>query len=104
MGQARQFAETVDLIHMEPDSGLASTGYAIAHPGQEYLVLRTNDDDADFSITLVPGTYAARWHDIESRETIHADPVIAEQAGQTQLRTPFEPTVSVVVHLKSAPG
>ena len=103
MGQARQFAETVDLIHMEPDSGLASTGYALAHPGQEYLVLRTDDDDADFSVTLVPGTYVARWHDIENRETIDADPVIAEQAGPTQFRTPFEPMISVVLHLKSAP-
>jgi hypothetical protein len=104
MGQARQFAETVDLIHMEPDSGLATTGYALARPGHEYLVLRTNDDDADFSLTLIPGAYAARWHDIENRETIDGDWVIAEQAGPTQLHTPFDPTVSVVLHLKSAAG
>ena len=39
MGDTRRYAERVSLVDMEPRTDVASTGFALANPGQEYLVL-----------------------------------------------------------------
>ena len=39
MGDTRRYAERIGLIDMQPGRDLASTGYALANPGSEYLVL-----------------------------------------------------------------
>lgn len=101
MGEARRFAEQINLATVEPSGDLASSGYALAHPSQEYVALRTDESDGDFTVTLTPGTYTVRWHDIESRETLDVDPLIVERAGPFALRSPFEGTTPVVVHLKA---
>jgi hypothetical protein len=38
MGQTRRYADKMDLINMTPRRDLASTHYALARPGSEYLV------------------------------------------------------------------
>jgi hypothetical protein len=101
MGEARRFAEQIDLANLEPSGNLASSGYALAHPSQEYVALRIGESDGDFTVTVTPGTYAVRWHDIQSRETLNVDPFIAERAGPVALRSPLEGTMPVVVHLKA---
>ena len=39
MGDTRRYAERMGLIDMAPRGDLTSTGYALANPGAEYLVL-----------------------------------------------------------------
>lgn len=40
MGDTRRFAERVDLLALTPRGDVASTGYALAAPGREYVVLQ----------------------------------------------------------------
>ena len=101
LGEVRRFAEQINLANLEPSGDLASSGYVLAHPSQEYVALRIDESDGHFTVTVTPGTYMVRWHDIESRETLDVDPLIAERAGPVALRSPFEGTLPVVVHLKA---
>ncbi len=43
MGDTRRYAERVNLVDMAPHADLASTGYALAKPGTEYLVLQPKE-------------------------------------------------------------
>ena len=43
MGDTRRYAERIGLINMAPWSELSSTGYALAKPGEEYLVLQPSE-------------------------------------------------------------
>lgn len=63
MGQTRKFAESLDLAPLLPRPELASTGYCLAHPGDEYLVYEPATKGAPFTVTLDPGPYAIRWID-----------------------------------------
>ena len=56
------------LIEMEPRNDLSSTGYVLANPGVEYLVLQP-EPVAAFMVTLEPGTYAVEWFDVDERGT-----------------------------------
>ncbi len=60
----------MNLIEMEPRGDLSSTGYALASPGEEYLVLDTSDKRGSFTVKLERGTYTAEWFGIDGRETI----------------------------------
>lgn len=43
MGDRPRFAARMNLIEMEPRDDLSSTGYALANPGEKYLVLQPSD-------------------------------------------------------------
>ncbi len=43
MGDTLRYAEKMDLLHMEPRGNLTSTGFALANPGKEYLVLQPHE-------------------------------------------------------------
>ena len=88
-GDTRAFAERVDLARMEPRGQLASTGYALANPGVEYLVLQP-DDDAEFTVTLEPGTYAASWYAVTTRTTVDAGQVTVDETSPVTFRHPFD--------------
>lgn len=97
LGDTRRYAERVGLIDMQPSSDLASTGYALANPGAEYLVLQPNGGDA-FTIELPAGSYRVEWFDVSSRETIRAENTLVESFGATRFSPP--PSAgSVVLYL-----
>jgi DNA-binding CsgD family transcriptional regulator len=56
-------------MQMAPRTDLSSTGYALANPGQEHLVLQPGGGGR-FTVLLEPGTYAAQWFSIQSRNTV----------------------------------
>src|SRR5256885_568810 len=72
MGDTRRFAERINLLRMQPHNDLSSTGYALANPGQEYLILQPDEAAAPFTVRLEPGGYAAEWFSIEDRQTVSA--------------------------------
>ena len=76
MGDTRRYAERMGLIDMTPRGELASTGYALVNPGQEYLILNPNAAERSCSVELAAGKYAVEWHNVTSRET--------QPAGETQ--------------------
>jgi hypothetical protein len=43
MGDMLRFAREMDLVAMEPRGDLSSTGYTLANPGEEYLVLQPDE-------------------------------------------------------------
>ncbi len=64
LGQTAYFAneKIVDLSSMEPHGELAQTGYCLANPSIEYVVLQPSSDD-DFWVQLPAGDYSYEWYD-----------------------------------------
>jgi hypothetical protein len=59
MGQARSYADRMDLASMTPRGDLTSAGYALAQPGAEYLIYQAGS--GSFTVTLGAGDYAVEW-------------------------------------------
>jgi hypothetical protein len=102
MGDTLRFAERMRLIEMEPLGELSSTGYALANPGAEYLVLEPSGTAAPFTVTLAAGTYAVQWHSLNSRETVAAGEVTVESFATSGFSAPFAAAGPAVLYLKRA--
>ena len=100
MGDTLRFASRVRLIEMVPRPDLCSTGYALANPGEEYLVLQPNEEADPFTVVVEAGTYAVEWFDITSRQT-ETDGEVSVGRSETTLFTPTErATGPMVLYLK----
>jgi hypothetical protein len=95
MGDTVRYAERMQLIEMEPRQDLSSTGYVLANPGVEYLVLQPEPSEA-FTVTLEPGAYAVEWFGVDGRKTLESENVTAEEAGPVNLEPPFADGPGVV--------
>jgi hypothetical protein len=100
MGDTLRFAREMGLIAMEPRGELCSTGYALANPGEEYLVLQPDETADPFAVRLEANTYSIRWHSVVSRETKDAGEVEVEDGGNTTFTPPFAEADPAVLHLK----
>ena len=100
MGDTARFAERMDLIRMEPRVDVSSTGYALANPGTEVLVLAPRG--GPFTVRLEPGTYAVEWFGVEGRETVTASPVALERGGDVAFDAPAEIAGPAVLYLRVA--
>src|SRR5262245_26883056 len=60
MGQTLMYANRMNLAAMAPRGDLSSTGYALAAPGQEYLIYHPTGGGS-FTVQLVAGSYAFEW-------------------------------------------
>jgi hypothetical protein len=81
---------------MAPRGDLSSTGFALANPGQEYLVLEPGDTDDPFTVTLAAGTYAVEWFGLDRRETAHGDQVTVDRSGPVGFTGPLASTPAVL--------
>jgi hypothetical protein len=90
MGDTRRFAERMKLVEMAPRGDLSSTGYALASPGSEYLVLTL---DGPATVTVTAGTYACHWYSVDSRETADAGRLTVLGDGGASFSAPFAPAV-----------
>lgn len=66
MGQARAYAERMDLAPMVPSQEIASTGYCLAAVGKEYLVYLPSDGTVSVDLSAVQGELAVEWFDPSS--------------------------------------
>jgi hypothetical protein len=87
MGDTRRYAERVNLLEMTPRAELGSTGYVLANPGQEYLVLQPSGES--FDVKLRAGTWAVEWYDVTSRETKTADVTRLDKDARMRFTAPF---------------
>jgi hypothetical protein len=87
MGDTLRWASRVRLIEMVPRSDLSSTGYALANPGEEYLVLQPHEEAVPFTVTVEAGRYAVEWFDLTSRQT-ETDSEITVEGLETISFTP----------------
>ena len=72
MGDTCRFSERINLTTMQPLADLSATGFALAAPGNEYLILQPIETGDPFTVTLAPGRYAVEWHSLGSREIVPA--------------------------------
>jgi Family of unknown function (DUF6298) len=101
MGDTLRFAELMDLVEMEPRGDLSSTGYALANPGKEYLVLEAGETAAPLTVTLAAGTYRAQWYSVDSRTTVGAPNVTVDSPATISFSAPSKAAGPAVLHLKA---
>ena len=89
MGDTLRFADRMHLIDMEPRDDLSSTGYALANPGQEYLVLQPAGAAEPFTVALEPGPYRAEWFAVDGRQRTAAGQVTAAGPEPVGFAAPF---------------
>jgi hypothetical protein len=99
MGDTRRYAERMPLVDMTPRGDLASTSFALASPGAEYLVLQPAESAGPFTVQLMAGTYAAEWFDVDARETRAGDVVSVDRDGGVSFTPPFG-KASAVLYLR----
>ena len=102
MGDTRRYAERMGLVDMVPRGDLTSTGYALANPGREYLVLQPSETIDRVSVRLDRGAYVVEWYDVGTRETVDGGEVTADADGNRELTSPFG-AVPAVLYLRRAP-
>lgn len=100
MGDTLHYAEKMNLIRMEPDPDLSSTGFVLADPGQEYLILQPNETTDPFTAKLEPGTYVVEWFSVDRRETQVDGQVTVDSVGDPRFMSPFEEAGPAVLYLK----
>ncbi|MFL5758803.1 MAG: hypothetical protein ACJ789_03645 [Thermomicrobiales bacterium] len=101
MGDTLRFAQSMKLIEMEPRGDLSSTGYALANPGKEYLVLQPAEMSDAFTLVLAAGQYAAEWYSVKSRELVKAEKVRVERDGEVSFTAPFSEAGPAALYLRS---
>jgi hypothetical protein len=104
MGDARGFAERIRLTTMLPRPEVSETGFALADPGNAYVILQPSETGDPISMTLTPGRYAVEWHSLGSRETVPGAALTVADADPISLRAPFEAAGPAVVHLRRIAG
>jgi hypothetical protein len=100
MGDTRRFAERMNLIEMKPRDDLSPTGYALANPGVEYLVLQPSEAGSPLIVMLEPGTYSAEWFSIESRESVPGEETTVESSMVTSFTAPAGASGPTVLYLR----
>lgn len=104
MGDTLHFAAAMELIEMTPRGELSSTGYVLANPGKEYLVLQPSGAAEPFTMPLAVGTYSVEWFNVNSRETKSAIPVTISTDGDISFTAPFVVAGPAVLYLKQVGG
>jgi hypothetical protein len=99
LGDTLRFAERINLAAMEPHGDTTSTGYALANPGQEYLVLEASEKGAPFTVALAAGTYAVEWYSVNSRDSVQAKNLTVDTATSS-FKAPFKTSGPAVLYLK----
>ncbi len=87
MGYTRRYAERLDLAAALPRGDLASTGYALANPGSEYLVYLPNGGSVAVDLSAGAGPYSVEWFNPTSGETVAGGTVAG--GARTSLTAPF---------------
>ena len=85
---------------MQPHGTLSSTGYALANPGEEYLVLQPSATAEPFTMRLAAGTYTVEWFGVDSRRTMGAAEVTVEGDESLGFTAPSAGSEPVVLYLR----
>jgi hypothetical protein len=87
MGYALSYARKMKLAAMVPRNELASTGYCLASPGAEYLILLPDGGCATVDLSSASGDYAVEWLNPGTGERVHGETVAGE--GRRDFTAPF---------------
>lgn len=100
MGDTLRFAERMSLIHMYPKNEFASTGYVLANPGREYLILQPEETADPFKVNLEAGTYNGEWFSVSERKAEKPGQLVVETPGEIAFNPPFK-SGPAVLYLKA---
>jgi len=100
MGDTLRYARRMNLLAMELRGDLSSTGYVLANPNQEYIVLQPSEITEPFTVRLGVGAYIVEWFSVNRRETKEAGKVTVEIEGSTSFTAPFAEPGPAVLYLK----
>jgi hypothetical protein len=100
MGDTLRYAQRMHLLAMEPRGELSSTGYALANPGEEYLVLEPSATADPFTMRLAAGTYTVEWFGVDSRRTMEAGEVTVERDENLNFTAPLAESEPAVLYLR----
>jgi hypothetical protein len=100
MGDTRGLAERISLATMQPNLDVSETRFALADPGNEYLILQPSETGEPFNITVTPGQYAVLWHSLRSRQTPPATTLTVDRADPISVGPPSAGAGPSVVHLR----
>jgi len=98
MGDTRTYALKLRLGQAVPHPELASTGYALAWPNNEYLVYQPTT--GAFTVQLPAGPYTVEWFDPTARTTTTTTTTVAS-AGAISFTSPLDPSHDAVLFLKT---
>ncbi|MBI4605157.1 MAG: hypothetical protein HY721_24600 [Planctomycetes bacterium] len=87
LGQARRWAERMNLAAMTPRPDLASTRYCLADPGREYLVYSPEAKAIAVDLTAAAGELQVEWFDPARGESAMAG--TARGGERRELKAPF---------------
>jgi hypothetical protein len=106
MGQARRWANRLDLRRTVPHEELASTGYCLADPGQAYLVYvpaaassqSTTDVSRPLTVNLTgaAGEFVGEWIDLEAQTVLPSEQL--EGGGERLFAVPLPGPVLLHLH------
>src|SRR2546427_1827473 len=99
MGDTRRYADKTNLAAITPRGDLASTGYALANRGSEYLVYQSGS--GEFTVDLVAGSYSIEWFNPKTGTEVGSGTITASD-GFTLFTPPFGG--EAVLYLKRADG
>jgi hypothetical protein len=102
MGDTLRFAKRMNLIETQPHGELSSTGYALANPGEEYLVLQPSATADPFTVRLAAGTYTVEWFGVGGRQTMEAGEVTVERDESLGFTAPLAEAEPAVLYLRRA--
>ncbi len=87
MGYALRFAERMELVRMRPMGELASSGYCLANPGQEYLVYLPQGGKVSIDLRAAAHRVRVEWFNPVTGETTEGTTVAG--GGRVELGAPF---------------
>ena len=101
LGDIRRLADRLDLATLQPDATLSSTRFALATPGQAYVVFQP--EGGSFDVELAAGVYAGEWFSLADRTWRAGERLAVEQGGTTTF-VPPSPNGPWVLHLAPDQG
>jgi hypothetical protein len=96
LGHARTVADQLPLATMVPHGELASSGYCLAQPGQQYLVYAPEGGTVTVDLAAAVGELRGEWIAADTGET--GGQVIATGGAKVSLTAPF--AGGAVLHLR----
>ena len=100
LGQTRRFAERMNLAAATPRGELASSGYCLAAPGEEYLVYLPEGKEATLDLSGTTHRFTVEWFDPQRDKSIKGKPLAG--GAVVRLAPPFT-SQQALVYLKRAP-
>ena len=97
MGHTKIYADKMNLAAMTPRGNLSSTGFALANPGEEYLVYQKAN--SGFTVNLPAAVYQAEWFD-PVRGIVTATESVTAGGGNQSFSFPTGYASGAVLYLK----